>query len=110
MAHVQAPGVPPARAGDWHCPNPDCKNHTVNLVYGSKSVCPLCFENKPAQPVTPAQSATIQPIHAWSGPAVIPPRYLQQQPQLGNLLVKGGRIGDWHCPNSNCKNHSGNVV
>lgn len=39
--HIREP-IPGARPGDWHCPNEACKNHTGNVVYGSKSYCPLC--------------------------------------------------------------------
>jgi len=73
-----------ARKGDWHCPNSACKNHTGNVVYASKTMCPLCGMAKPALP-----------------PMALP---------LGNQFQNGRRAGDWNCPNAGCKNHVENVV
>jgi len=84
-------GVAPTREGDWHCANPSCKNHTANVVYASKTSCPICGMPKPDAPVM-----------------------AQAQQAFGNRMQmavgKGARPGDWNCPNPDCKNHSGNVV
>mmetsp|Transcript_56385 Transcript_56385/g.132226 ORF Transcript_56385/g.132226 Transcript_56385/m.132226 type:complete len:298 (-) Transcript_56385:68-961(-) len=88
------------RAGDWHCPNPSCKNHTGNLVYGTKSQCPLCSTPRPEQNMTPQAQAFVQTA-------------MPQQPQMSvaSQMPRGGNWpGDWHCPNQACKNHTGNLV
>jgi len=89
-------GVPPARQGDWHCPNAGCKNHQGNVVYGSKASCPLCGTAKPpgAGMAAPFPNPYVDPPFAMGG-------------AMGG---KGSRPGDWHCPNPGCKNHVGNVV
>jgi len=118
-------GVSPPREGDWHCGNPSCKNHKDNVVYSSKTACPLCGMAKPAQPVmaTPrVQGASMA--------------QQQQQQQLLALAAYGGtqfagapfsggqvctvatpmptgkfaKPGDWNCANPQCKNHVNNVV
>lgn len=63
------------QAGDWNCPNPECKNHYA-MVFGKKSSCPECGAEKP--------------INAQFDPTTA--RHYQQP-------------GDWHCPDPQCKNH-----
>lgn len=95
-----APSGPATRIGDWHCPNPGCKNHTDNVVYASKCVCPLCGTDKPPEPTTPLPEMTLPPYVAIAAGFGLPGR-------------PGGcqtRPGDWHCPNPACKNHTENVV
>jgi len=92
---MPASGVAPPRDGDWHCPNAGCKNHTGNVVYGSKSSCPLCGTAKPDMPVMAAAT---------------PRQFMANMYQQSPAMVKGGRPGDWHCSNANCKNHIHNVV
>eukprot|EP00403_Amphidinium_massartii_P010603 CAMPEP_0178427404 /NCGR_PEP_ID=MMETSP0689_2-20121128/29730_1 /TAXON_ID=160604 /ORGANISM="Amphidinium massartii, Strain CS-259" /LENGTH=155 /DNA_ID=CAMNT_0020049115 /DNA_START=157 /DNA_END=624 /DNA_ORIENTATION=+ len=70
--------------GDWHCPNPECKNHRDNVVYGSKTICPLCHTPK------------------GDHPGMVP----EQNPPQQQHGQKGGRPGDWQCPNPSCKNHT----
>mmetsp|Transcript_107027 Transcript_107027/g.284782 ORF Transcript_107027/g.284782 Transcript_107027/m.284782 type:complete len:293 (-) Transcript_107027:174-1052(-) len=89
------PMVKGARPGDWHCANPDCKNHTENVVYGSKDICPLCAMPKPVIPVTTAAPPRFAAL-TYGG---APPRPVPNQ-----------RPGDWHCANPNCKNHTDNIV
>lgn len=115
--HIREP-IPGARPGDWHCPNEACKNHTGNVVYGSKSYCPLCGTDKPvdAAPVAPPA-----PVHVTPPPppvrGVTPPSNIGgcsmggcQGPVPGPVQAPNARPGDWHCPNESCKNHTGNVV
>merc|ERR1711957_860483 len=81
-------------AGDWHCGNPECKNHTGNVVFGSKTSCPICGMEKPAV-------------------GMLPPPVPSMTPRMGMQAAPGGkgsRPGDWNCPNGQCKNHMGNVV
>jgi len=108
MAHMQAmqamggrggPVAPP-REGDWHCANANCKNHTGNVVYSSKTSCPLCGMAKPDSPVM----ASVTPQQTFGG------NRMQPQTQMQMAVGKGARPGDWNCPNPNCKNHMGNVV
>mmetsp|Transcript_12913 Transcript_12913/g.17415 ORF Transcript_12913/g.17415 Transcript_12913/m.17415 type:complete len:276 (+) Transcript_12913:47-874(+) len=84
-------GVPPARPGDWHCSNAECKNHTANVVYGSKTACPVCGT---AKPVSPVMAATfVNHVNPYVGATGF-----------------NSRPGDWNCPNPSCKNHVDNVV
>eukprot|EP00428_Durinskia_dybowskii_P023482 CAMPEP_0170238894 /NCGR_PEP_ID=MMETSP0116_2-20130129/19204_1 /TAXON_ID=400756 /ORGANISM="Durinskia baltica, Strain CSIRO CS-38" /LENGTH=457 /DNA_ID=CAMNT_0010489711 /DNA_START=192 /DNA_END=1562 /DNA_ORIENTATION=+ len=124
MPFAGAGGGPQPRLGDWHCPNPSCKNHTDNVVFGSKDFCPLCGESKPEPPPGPQPSpASMFPTMAAAVPfgmppmAALPPRPvfpgafvggMPQQP--ANRGGSGGRPGDWHCPNPSCKNHTENWV
>lgn len=91
-------GRPGARPGDWHCANPECKNHTNNSVFASKQSCPLCGMGKPAMPslATPAPLALPSFQFGMGGD--------------GKGGGKGARAGDWHCANPACKNHTENFV
>mmetsp|Transcript_15158 Transcript_15158/g.41672 ORF Transcript_15158/g.41672 Transcript_15158/m.41672 type:complete len:325 (-) Transcript_15158:130-1104(-) len=109
--------VPMPRVGDWHCPNPACKNHSGNFVYGSKANCPVCGTEKPEQPAEPAPQQPAQPKvpeHPWAqylqGPGPLMPGGCAGMPVMGQQPRGGGRPGDWHCPNETCKNHRDNVV
>jgi len=97
---VSVMGANPPREGDWHCPNAACKNHTGNVVYGSKSSCPLCGTDKPAAPVMAATAAA----------QFMANQYRQYNPAPMAPMGKGARPGDWNCPNPSCKNHVDNVV
>mmetsp|Transcript_68666 Transcript_68666/g.192493 ORF Transcript_68666/g.192493 Transcript_68666/m.192493 type:complete len:364 (+) Transcript_68666:58-1149(+) len=97
---------PMPRAGDWHCPNPSCKNHRDNIIFGRKTSCPICGTDKPAQPMAaqpqqPMQGMMMQQRMMMQG-GCVPAQVMQPQ--------NGLRPGDWHCPNTSCKNHTGNVV
>mmetsp|Transcript_7596 Transcript_7596/g.13711 ORF Transcript_7596/g.13711 Transcript_7596/m.13711 type:complete len:292 (-) Transcript_7596:104-979(-) len=102
-AATPVPGNP--RPGDWNCPNPACKNHTANLVYGTKSQCPLCGTPKPAAPTMMPPQAQMQQPTPTPVPVVMAPPMASQQPR-----TSGSWPGDWHCPNQACKNHAENVV
>mmetsp|Transcript_104178 Transcript_104178/g.222630 ORF Transcript_104178/g.222630 Transcript_104178/m.222630 type:complete len:329 (+) Transcript_104178:59-1045(+) len=130
-------GPGPTRPGDWHCANPDCKNHTANFIYGSKSSCPLCGFEKPAEPAPAFAPQDQQPIYQQQPFRISSflqqqqrpmyqqmPGYPQQQiyyqqpqpppyapPQRGGGKGGGkvGHPGDWHCPNPSCKNHTTDV-
>jgi len=119
------------RHGDWHCPNPACKNHTSNVVYASKTICPMCGTPKPEdqeeeeeeEELVPAPPATPPPISAVRLPTVL--RHLQQPPAVTSSQewhqasyrtsapkAKGREVrpGDWNCTNPGCKNFEDNVV
>jgi len=101
MAMSGKGGVAPPREGDWHCANPSCKNHTRDVVYSSKSSCPLCGMAKPDAPrmaTVAAHPRQAYPQQAFGG--------VRMQTAVGH----GARPGDWNCPNPSCKNHMGNVV
>lgn len=85
------PGVPPARAGDWHCPNQDCKNHTDNLVFGSKSQCSLCGAEKPENPVGPRATLPPPPNPMMAQPGVqrMSPQQMTQQMAAQQMAMKG---------------------
>jgi len=121
---MPAPGAPVPRHGDWHCPNPACKNHTGNVVYASKTICPICGMAKPEDPETPDVPAppTTPPPASMRR---LPVRMVQQPPQVTQTQVwqqpsystmapraKGRetRPGDWNCTNPGCKNFADNVV
>jgi len=74
------------RPGDWHCPNESCKNHRENVVYGSKSSCPICGMAKPEDDSAAVSAPVFPPAYAS------PP---SQQPQMmcGMGAGKGGSFG-----------------
>lgn len=128
-----------ARPGDWHCPNQSCKNYTDNVVYGSKTTCPLCGTPKPQEPDGPPPPMVLhmpavvrppppQPMMQTSTPSM--PSVFSQPEVYSQAEVYGqsevysqsmptasarpsgpaGHPGDWHCANTACKNHTDNVV
>jgi len=133
-------GAPLPRQGDWHCPNPVCKNHTGNVVYASKTICPLCGMAKPddesaaldgltappaGSPATPPPASQVrrQPPMRMVNPQPPPsqPQFTSsqaagwpQQVSYSNMAPKGQRRemrpGDWNCTNPGCKNFADNVV
>jgi len=128
-------GVPAPRVGDWHCPNPTCKNYKDNLVFASKDFCPICGTEKPAPPPgAPGQPGPpVMHHHAPPPPRGGPPDLRSWGGGKGGGgggfggggfggascggcggLGPGGvsqpRPGDWHCSNATCKNHRDNVV
>jgi len=100
MGMQAGPGRSQPREGDWHCANPECKNHTANVVYGSKTSCPICGEAKPDAPVMAAARAYGNrfPGNQFAGG------------QSATPMSKFARPGDWNCPNPECKNHVNNAV
>jgi len=101
------------RPGDWHCSNPECKNHTENFVYANKTSCPLCQSPKPEDgqinldPSQMVHFATVDQVQApatWPG-TVNPSQFVQAIPS-----PQDRKRGDWHCPNQLCKNHTHNFV
>lgn len=124
------------RHGDWHCPNPACKNHSSNVVYASKTICPMCGTPKPGHPeeplapVLPATPPTISQVrlptvlrHLQQPPAVPSSQEWEQAPQEHSSWqqasystsapkAKGREVrpGDWNCTNPGCKNFEDNVV
>lgn len=117
---VRPGGVSAPRVGDWHCPNPECKNHTDNVVYGSKTSCPICGMEKPAPPKLPPAAPHGPPppeVQRWAqaqwaspGAYVISPPAMRMPVQPGMANRPRGQPGDWHCANLGCKNHRDNVV
>mmetsp|Transcript_31144 Transcript_31144/g.61161 ORF Transcript_31144/g.61161 Transcript_31144/m.61161 type:complete len:371 (+) Transcript_31144:83-1195(+) len=107
-------GAPVPRHGDWHCPNPACKNHTGNVVYASKTICPICGMAKPEDPEVPdvpAPPTTPPPASVRR----LPMRMVQQPPpvaapQAPKAKGRETRPGDWNCTNPGCKNFADNVV
>merc|ERR1712008_496621 len=80
---MPAPGAPVPRHGDWHCPNPACKNHTGNVVYASKTICPICGMAKPEDPETPDVPAP---------PTTPPPASMRRLPvRMVQQLLKSRR-------------------
>jgi len=131
------PGAPVPRHGDWHCANPECKNHTDNVVYASKTTCPICGMAKPDDPevpdvpapptsAPPASSRRLpmrdilllgsnKPDIQQPPPAVMSSQAWQPQVSYGHMgapTAKGRqtRPGDWNCTNPGCKNFADNVV
>lgn len=72
--------VPNSRPGDWHCANPECKNHTKNIVFSSKTACPICGMAKPVTPqmahVFPQQHVHVQQVQV---------QHVQQMPQVQHM-------------------------
>lgn len=114
-------GVPVPRIGDWHCANPSCKNHADNLVFASKSTCPLCGTPKPAPPPMPPtgmpqpeeQAEQDWPAQTFS-PYVEHHVHVQHMSPVVEQAPRPGRPrtqpGDWNCANPSCKNHLDNFV
>jgi len=121
-------GVSQPREGDWHCANPSCKNHTANVVYSSKSSCPICGMAKPDSPVMATASGGNQfggtqfagtqfAGNQFAGNQFAGAQFANQffgnqfaAGQLGTPAAPNARPGDWNCPNPQCKNHVNNVV
>jgi len=121
---MPAPGAPVPRHGDWHCPNPACKNHTGNVVYASKTICPICGMAKPddpevpdvpAPPTTPPPASVRRlPMRMVQQPPAVTQSQVWQQPSYSQMAPKAKgretRPGDWNCTNPGCKNFADNVV
>mmetsp|Transcript_83379 Transcript_83379/g.193774 ORF Transcript_83379/g.193774 Transcript_83379/m.193774 type:complete len:273 (+) Transcript_83379:65-883(+) len=138
MSFPSAPAKAPMREGDWHCANPNCKNHRNNFVYASKAACPLCgmakqtsdnngyesayanlyqtlYGNAYAGAYVSAYNGTQNPGgEPMPGMTACGAACVPQWPGNGLQAVPGtfagGRPGDWHCPNPSCKNHIANIV
>jgi len=113
--YPSAPGAPVPRHGDWHCPNTACKNHTGNVVYASKTICPICGMAKPENPEVPDVPAP--PASPPPAPVRLPTRTVQQPPPAYMMSQapprargRETRPGDWNCGNPGCKNFADNVV
>mmetsp|Transcript_32844 Transcript_32844/g.49657 ORF Transcript_32844/g.49657 Transcript_32844/m.49657 type:complete len:209 (+) Transcript_32844:2-628(+) len=110
-------GGKPARPGDWHCSNSACKNFRDNLVFGSKSSCPICGTPKPANagmgggggfPMTHQVAPMMMMQGCMGGMGGMG----GMGSMAGGMTPRGkrGQPGDWNCPNSACKNHRDNFV
>jgi len=97
----------PMRNGDWHCPNAYCKNHSGSVVYSSKSTCPLCGANKPEASFMGAMRGS---PYGGNEFAMYGGNEFAMYGGKEFARGKGGRPGDWNCPNPECKNHLDNVV
>lgn len=92
-------GGPSNRAGDWHCPQEGCKNHTFNVVFANKTHCPLCQSEKPEAPDMPPPPPSFASLYGGGFTSSIGGGGEDRRKSGGT------RAGDWQCPSPDCKNH-----